>query len=141
MLQRRASAFQGDSYVTRKYREWFSQIDDAMTQQLEAGEATGRTIPQSLFAGTPEECIQEIEWFAKEFHITDVIVSGWGTSAGDDPSPIAHNLERFARIADQPALRPKESGWTGVSIACTTGRTFSANKRRLFSAFSRGMPP
>jgi alkanesulfonate monooxygenase SsuD/methylene tetrahydromethanopterin reductase-like flavin-dependent oxidoreductase (luciferase family) len=95
-LQKRAGAFAVDSYITRMYREWFAQIDDAMTRQLAEGEATGRTIPQSPFAGTPEECIREIEWFAEEFGITDVILSGFGTSSGDDPGPSNENLTRFA---------------------------------------------
>lgn len=96
-FQKRAGAFQGGSYVSDKYLEWFAEIDDAMTRQLDEGEKTGRTIPQSLFAGTPEECIRELEWFATEFGVTDVILGGWGTSSGDDPGPSTANLERFAR--------------------------------------------
>ena len=53
-FQARSSVFEGDSYISKKYQEWFSQIDDAMTRQLAEGEARGRTIPQSLFAGDPE---------------------------------------------------------------------------------------
>ena len=96
-FQERTGAFESDSYVTRQYREWFDQIDDAMTRQLAEGQASGRTIPQSLFAGDPEECIREIEWFAREYHVTDVIVAGWGTSAGVDPEPSTRALERLAR--------------------------------------------
>ena len=95
-FQGRASVFAGDGYITKKYQEWFAQIDDAMTRQLAAGEAHGRTIPQSLFAGTPEECIAEIESFSEEFGVTDVVLAGWGTSAGDDPAASTANLERFA---------------------------------------------
>ncbi len=54
-------------------------------------------IPQSLFAGDPDECIREIESFTSEFGITDVILAGWGTAAGDDPKQSTENLERFAR--------------------------------------------
>ena len=68
-----------------------------MTRQLDAGEQSGRTIPQSLFAGDPEECIRELEWFSAEFGVTDVILAGFGTSGGDDPRPSTDNLERFAR--------------------------------------------
>jgi len=96
-FQGRESPFAGDSYIAETYRGWFAQIDDAMTRQLEAGEAHGRTIPQSLFAGTAEECIAELERFRAEFGVTDVILAGWGTSAGDDPGPSTAALERFAR--------------------------------------------
>ena len=96
-LQGRSSVFTQDSYISKKYQEWFAQIDDAMTRQLEAGEAAGRTIPQSVFAGDPEECIREIESFTGEFGVTDIILAGWGTSAGDDPAASTANLERFAR--------------------------------------------
>ena len=96
-FQQRASAFAQESYITDQYKEWFAQIDDAMTRQLDEGERTGRTIPQSLFAGDPEECIRELEWFAGEFGVTDVILAGFGTSGGDDPKPSAANLERLAR--------------------------------------------
>jgi alkanesulfonate monooxygenase SsuD/methylene tetrahydromethanopterin reductase-like flavin-dependent oxidoreductase (luciferase family) len=96
-FQGRSSVFQGDSYISKKYQEWFSQIDDAMTRQLAEGEARGRTIPQSLFAGDPDECIREIESFTSEFGITDIILAGWGTAAGDDPKQSTDNLERFAR--------------------------------------------
>ncbi|MBW2270155.1 MAG: LLM class flavin-dependent oxidoreductase [Deltaproteobacteria bacterium] len=96
-FQQRASAFSGDSHIAKLYREWFAQIDDAMTRQLEEGEAHGRTIPQSFFAGTPDECIAELEAFAQEFGVTDVILAGWGTSAGDDPTESTANLERFAK--------------------------------------------
>lgn len=96
-FQGRSSVFENDSYISKKYQEWFAQIDDAMTQQLAEGEAHGRTIPQSLFAGTPEECIHEIESFTDEFGLTDVILAGWGTASSDDPSASTANLERFAR--------------------------------------------
>ena len=96
-FQGRTGAFAQESYITDKYKEWFSQIDDAMTRQLDAGEQSGRTIPQSLFAGDPEECIRELEWFSAEFGVTDVILAGFGTSGGDDPRPSTDNLERFAR--------------------------------------------
>ena len=96
-FQGRSSVFRDESYISRKYQEWFAQIDDAMTRQLEEGEAHGRTIPQSLFAGTPDECIREIEAFTAEFALTDVVLAGWGTSAGDDPAASTANLERFAR--------------------------------------------
>jgi len=96
-FQGRESPFAGDSHIARTYREWFAQIDDAMTRQLAEGEAHGRTIPQSLFAGTAEECIQELEGFTAEFGVTDVILAGWGTSAGDDPTESTAALERFAR--------------------------------------------
>lgn len=96
-FQGRSSVFDGDSYISKKYQEWFAQIDDAMTRQLAEGEAHGRTIPQSLFAGSPDECIQEIESFTKEFALTDVVLAGWGTSSGDDPRQSTANLERFAR--------------------------------------------
>ena len=33
------------------------------------------------------------------------------------------------------------AGGVSVGIACTAGRTFSANSRRLFSALARGIPP
>ena len=36
---------------------------------------------------------------------------------------------------------PSEAGLIGVGMACTAGRTFSANSRRLFSALARGIPP
>ena len=96
-FQGRTGAFAQESYITDKYKERFSQIDDAMTRQLDAGEQSGRTIPQSLFAGDPEECIRELEWFSAEFGVTDVILAGFGTSGGDDPRPSTDNLERFAR--------------------------------------------
>ena len=38
-------------------------------------------------------------------------------------------------------VSPSEAAWIGVGMACTAGRTFSAKRRRLFSAFWRGMPP
>lgn len=95
--QGRTSVFAGDSPIAKQYQEWFAQIDDAMTRQLADGEAHGRTIPQSLFAGTPDECIQELESFSREFGVTDVILAGWGTSSGDDPAASTANLERFAR--------------------------------------------
>ena len=36
---------------------------------------------------------------------------------------------------------PKDWGLIGVGMACTSGSTFSAKRRRLLSAFSLGMPP
>ena len=96
-FQGRPNVFKDDSYISKKYQEWFAQIDDAMTRQLAEGEASGRMIPQSLFAGDPDECILEIESFTSEFGITDVILAGWGTAAGDDPKQSTENLERFAR--------------------------------------------
>ena len=36
---------------------------------------------------------------------------------------------------------PKDLGLIGVGMDCTSGRTFSAKSRRLFSAFSLGIPP
>ena len=96
-FQDRKSVFTDDSYISKKYQEWFAQIDDAMTHQLAQGEEHGRTIPQSTFAGDPDECIREIESFTREFSITDVVLAGWGTPSGDDPTASTSNLERFAR--------------------------------------------
>ena len=39
------------------------------------------------------------------------------------------------------AYTPSDAGLIGVGIACTAGRTLSANSRRLFSALARGIPP
>jgi hypothetical protein len=41
----------------------------------------------------------------------------------------------------QRAASPSEAGLIGVGMACTAGRTYSAKRRRLFSALCRGIPP
>jgi alkanesulfonate monooxygenase SsuD/methylene tetrahydromethanopterin reductase-like flavin-dependent oxidoreductase (luciferase family) len=90
-----APTFGGEGYTARMYREWFAQVDDRMTRQLAEGARTGRTIPQSLFAGDAAQCIAEIERFTGRFGITDIIL--WGSHAGDDPADHTPNLRRFAR--------------------------------------------
>jgi hypothetical protein len=41
----------------------------------------------------------------------------------------------------QRPVSPSEAGLIGVGMACTTGSTCSAKRRRLCSALCRGMPP
>ena len=52
-----------------------------------------------------------------------------------------HLHDQRPELTPQLPGRPIEAGLIGVGIACTAGRTFSANSRRLFSAFARGIPP
>lgn len=51
-------------------------------------------IPQSVFFGTPDQCIAEIERFRREFHVTDMITRG--VFSGQAPEDEVPNLERFA---------------------------------------------
>ena len=54
---------------------------------------------------------------------------------GKKPRPSVRGFGHEGRV------QPMEAGLTGVGMACTAGRTFSANSRRLFSALARGIPP
>jgi hypothetical protein len=65
-----------------------------MREQLVEGKAAGRLIPQSVFFGTPDQCITEIERFQREYHVTDLIVRG--VFPGQAPEDELPNLVRFA---------------------------------------------
>jgi hypothetical protein len=54
---------------------------------------------------------------------------------------INHATAADNQIELRHCVSPSDAGLIGVGIACTTGRTLSANSRRLFSALARGIPP
>lgn len=90
-----SAAADGERYVQRLYGKWITAADDRMTSQLAEGRESGREIPQSFFFGSPDQCINEIERFASEYHLTDLILRG--VSPGQPPEEALENLERFAR--------------------------------------------
>jgi alkanesulfonate monooxygenase SsuD/methylene tetrahydromethanopterin reductase-like flavin-dependent oxidoreductase (luciferase family) len=92
---RKSAAADGERYGQRIYGRWISEAGDRMTEQLAEGLASGRSIPQNVFFGTPEQCIAEIERFRRELHVTDLIIRG--VSPGEAPEDEVPNLERFAR--------------------------------------------
>ena len=92
---RMSAAADGERRAQRIYGQWLAGSEDRMREQLAEGRAAGRLIPQSVFFGTPDQCIAEVERFQREYHVTDLIVRG--VFPGQAPEEELPNLERFAR--------------------------------------------
>ena len=91
---RKSAAADGERRAQRIYGQWLAASEDRMREQLAEGRAAGRLIPQSVFFGTPDQCIAEIERFQREYHVTDLIVRG--VFPGQAPEEELPNLVRFA---------------------------------------------
>ena len=79
-----------ERYRMEAYTEFFKATPDDYGQ----GWRESDSIPQNVFVGSADACVEELQRMSREFGITDVVSAG--LPPGVDPDFMAGNLERLA---------------------------------------------